>query len=225
MKAQYQIDSDGSMVAYNNPYDDITVEQVNQAQQIEEEILQKVGLIETSYIQIGALLAKFKEEKLYLAANFASFQLWCESPNLSRIGYRSAMRLIQIVNEALPILAKHDATNLVAELGMSTMADLLPVLNDDNGEEKFIEAANAVVGLTNKDAKQEIKAIRGIEKPIDAEMPLVFRAKVQRGDTFHRVEVRADWGAGEYKAGVLSIRKDHWARWEERFGRFITYEE
>jgi hypothetical protein len=120
------------------------------------------------------------------------------------------------------VLEKHDAMELVPALGMSTMADLLPILNDEDGEEKFVEAAYQVKDLTNKDAKSAIKALRkGEEEPLETEKATIFRAKVRRGEEFHRVEITADNGIDYYKVGVLSIKRRDWSRWEARFGAFV----
>lgn len=226
MADQYMIDGSGELIRYSDPYAAVSEDMVTRFQEVEAEILQRVGLIEANYLHLGRLLSEVKEKKLYLASSLPTFHAWCESPNLSRIGYRSAQRLIQIVNEALPVLEKHDAMDLVPALGMSTMADLLPILNDENGEEKFIEAANEVKDMTNRDAKIAIKALRsGEEEPLERDKPTVFKAKVKLGEEFHRVEVYADSGIDYYKVGTLMIKRRDWSRWEARFGAFVQIED
>lgn len=226
---QWQIDAGtGELVAYPDPYKNQTAETAEEAQKIENEILIRVGVIETNYLKIGQLLAEFKERKLYLAAGDPDFRTWCNSPKLSRIGYRSAQRLIQIVDKALPLLEKHGAMDILPDLGMSTMADLLPILNDEDGEEKFVEAAYQVRDMTNADAKEAIKEIRGVAKPLDHEMPTVFKAKVRAGEDYMFVRIYATNGPDFYEVTQgkpLMIRKRDWPRWEDRFGRFLEHED
>jgi len=220
-KDQFIVDSDGELVAYSDTYGDVTDDQVAYADKVQTMIIDRANQIKTNYLVIGTLLNKFKEDQLYLAKGFPSFQAWCNGPDVPDMSYRTAQRLIQIVTEALPIFEKHDATPLAQEIGIATMADLLPILSDANGEEKFIEAAYKVKDLTNRDAKEEIKSIRGIGSFHDDAMPTVFSARMQRGESFHTVKIIANDGVDYYDVGTLKIRPKDWPRWSERFGRFL----
>ena len=221
----HQIDSDGELRSYPDPYKNVTEESLQKADELEGILLDRVSKIEVHYLEIGKVLAQFKDEKLYLAKNFPTFAAWCDSPYLSRIGYRSAQRLIQIVNEALPLLERNNAIDVVASIGVGTMGDLLPILRDEDGEQKFVEAAYAVKDLTNRDAKDRIKELRGIDVPLEKETPTVFKAKITRGQTYNKLRVFASNGPDYYECGILNVKLRDYPRFEARFGRFIEVED
>lgn len=225
MKLQTVVDSDGTVQQYPDMYGDVTTDLAAHADRVQQIIIDRTQQIKSNYLVIGTLLNKFKEEELYLAKGFSTFKAWCDSPELTDMTYRTAVRLVQIVTEALPLFEKHDSMALAQTIGISKMADLLPILNDADGEAKFIEAAYKVQDLTSRDAKEEIKNIRGISSSsIDTIMPTVFTARVQRGENTHRLRVTANDGVDFFDMGTLTVRTKDFARWEERFGRFLQYE-
>ena len=93
-------------------------------------------------------------------------------------------------------------------------------------EEDVRSAVEEVEGLTTKDARARIRELRGIE---EKEMPAIYIAHVEQGETYHRVAIRRTGGDGiahnVTPNGPLVIRPDDWPRWANRFGDdFIEYE-
>lgn len=222
-KDQWQIDQGtGELVRYDNTYDFVKDGDVKRADEVAEQIIEHSRTIELHYLKLAQALSTFNQERLYLAKGFPSFRTWAESNEISGLSYRTAHNLLRIADEALPILQKNDAMEMLPSV--STMYDLLPILSDDNAEEKFIEAVERVQGLTNRDAKAEIREIRGIDSGSIEKMPTVFSAKVTRGDTYHRLKIYCSDGEEYYDctpSGPVVIKPEHFARFEERFGRFI----
>ncbi len=221
MTDQYQIGGDGAVERYHDPYGLVTEDQVKRAHELETEILQQINQVEVSYLRIAKSLSTFKREKLYLARNFTSFQQWADSEELSKLSYRSAQRLVQIADDALPLLVKHDLMEMLPSV--SALGDLLPLLNDDDGETKFVQAIKDIQGLTNKDIKALVKERRGLADPLDKEQPAIFSAQVERGTEYHRVQIFCSDGVDYYKVTPqpLMVKPKHFARFEERFGRFL----
>lgn len=158
------IGSSGELETYRDPYGVVSQEDVQAAIDLEQKIINERHAIDVGYLRIALDLAQFNERKLYLARGYPSFRDWTDSPEI-RIGYRLAHDLLRIVNEAIPILEKHDAMDALPSI--SNMRDLLPILADDNAEEKFIEAAYTVKDLTNREAKDAVRQIRGIQRDYD----------------------------------------------------------
>src|SRR5688572_24171200 len=129
----YQMEGD-ELVAYDNPFKNITEEDAFAAEQLESAILSVAGQISSGYLQIARALHEFKEKKYYLARGYETFKSWADSPNLKGIGYRTMHDLIRIYEEVLPILARHDAMDVLPLVQSSKMRALLPVLGDENGE-------------------------------------------------------------------------------------------
>jgi hypothetical protein len=223
MREQYSIiGSGGELETYVDPYANVTEERIAEAEKLEAEILNHSAQIDLHYLQVGKLLCEFKEKHLYKERGYDSFRAWANSSDLKNIGYRSAHNLMRIVNEALPILAKRQAMEVLPSV--STMVNLLPILSDENAEDKFIEAVYEVKDLTVNDAKERIRDIRGMGRTIDDERPAIFKAQVTRGDDFHSVRIYCSTGADYYEVGVLNIKTRDWPRWAERFSEhFIEY--
>jgi hypothetical protein len=104
---------------------------------------------------------------------------------------------------------------------VSKMRELLPLLGDEGGEQKFLKAIQEINDLTVKDAKSHIADLRGISKNFDEAGPAIFKARVRYGELYNRVDVVCQDGVDYYAVGALTIKKHHWARWEERFGGFV----
>lgn len=223
MPEQYSIiGSSGELETYPDPFGNVTQDRIEKAAIIEAEIVQHGAQIDRHYLEIGKLLCEFKEKEYHKERGFESFRSWADSQELRGLGYRAAHNLIRIVNEALPIIARHDAFDALPPV--STMVNLLPILSDDNAEEKFLEAVYAVQDKTVNDAKEIIRDVRGIGRTLDEKRPAIFKARVTRGEQFHRVQVYCSTGDTYYEVGTLNIKPEHWPRWEERFSEhFIEY--
>lgn len=212
------IGSDGNIERYSDDFAQVTPELIQKAKQSQLEILNYKSTIEQSYLRLGQELAQFKQENMHLALGYNSFRAWADSPEIS-IGYRLCMNLIRIVSEVLPILVEHDAIDAVSTV--SNMSAILPILADENAEEKIVEAAYTVKDLTNRDAIEYVKEIRGQARDINEATPAIFHAKLRRGESFHTVQVFCGNGQDYYEVGTLRIRPADWPRFEARFGRFI----
>lgn len=214
---EWFIDSDGTAVHYPQVYRP-TPEQVVQANEQLHIVLENKKNAEISFLRMAQALDVVEKNQLYKAHGVPSFRAWVSSPNVD-LSYRLASDLLRIVREVLPILP--EGTNIPS---VSTLRELLPVLGDDQGKEKFVEALHEVEGLTVVDTRERIKELRGIARPIDEPLPAVFKARVRMGEAFHRVEITCTTGVDQYNVGVLTIRREHWPRFESRFGAFIEFE-
>lgn len=221
---QWVIDGSGELIPYADEFKNVTQEDAEAAELLEAEILMTAGQISVGYLQLAKRLYDFAEKKYYLARNFSSFREWANSPNLKGIGYRTARDLVRIYTEVIPILAKHDAMEVLPLIQSSKMRALLPILADENAEDKIIEAAYRIKDLTTEDSYAAIKEIRGIHDEFGEEMPVIFKAKVLRGESFHKVIVTAIDNDDNYQVGMLTVKPKHWTRFEARFGRFFEIE-
>lgn len=210
-KDQFIVDrGSGEMLRFDNTYGNITVEQGQAALDAEQEILQEYGQAQTSYYRLAAKLAEFKTKRLFLARGYSSFGQWADSAELKGIGKRTAYNLVRIAEEALPILEKHGALDALPPL--STMYDMLPILRDENAEEKFVEAAYEVQDKTNHDAKQIIRDIRGLE-PKDNDLTF-FKLNVREVDDEFVGTITATSPTDYYVVGNVKIKRKDWPRFE-----------
>lgn len=221
-KDQVIVDSDGSLVRYPDPYGDVTPERIETAERLQREVFYHNAQIDRHYFFIGGILSEIKEQEYFRELGFDTFRAWADSPELKGIGWRTAHNLIRITNEVLPIIERHNAFDALPSV--STMVNLLPILSDDNAEEKFIEALYEVKELPVHDAKERIRDLRGIGRTIEDERPAIFKAQVTRGEQFHTIRVWCSTGTDYYEAGTLNIKPRDWPRWEQHFSeRFIEY--
>ena len=211
----------GELVAYEDHFSNITPEDAAFAEELENGILKMASTISVGYLQIARALNEFDEKKLYKARGYETFKLWANSPNLHGIGYRTARNLIRIYREAVPIFARHDKMDLLPLIQTSKMQALLPILGDEDAEDKFIEAAYQIKDKTIKDSYAIIDEIRGKKNKYDESLPTVFSAQVQYGESFHKLRITAIGEDDIYDCGTLNIKARDWWRWEERFGRFL----
>jgi hypothetical protein len=215
--------SDGSIEKYDDSFRDVTQDGVDEAEASLQHIHRLVGSIEVAFLELGKALDQFETKKLYLGRGFTSFRQWADSDELS-IGYNAAHSLIRVVREILPIFQKHNLMDYVPKFPISKMRALLPLMADPNGEDMLVQAVKDGADLTFLDTKALVQEMRGLDKGIDEPDPAIFKAKVTRGDEFHRLTVSCQDGVDYYFVGTLVIKPQHFARWEERFGRFIEIE-
>ena len=212
------IGADGTLETYSDIYKEETPERFERASELQQEIIEATYRIEASYLRIAKAVATFKQERLYLSLGFPTFKDWADSPELPNFGYRTAQRYVQIVEEVLPLL---DERGMMEFLPMiSVMSELLPVLNDENGKDKFIEAVQEIHGLSGSDARARIREIRGLPEKT---YPTIFKAVVTRGEPYHTVRIYAQ-GDNPYECtntGPIRVKPRDWGRWEERFGTFL----
>lgn len=211
-----QIDGSGELLRYPDVYKNVTQEDVKDANAIEQNIRNLKQAVERGYLAIAYQLDEFERRHLYLARGYDSFRAWANSPEID-IGYRLAHDMLRIVREAAPVLGDE----VLDDYGISKARALLPLLSDQNGEEKLQKAFDATAQLTVKDTHQYVKEVRGIAKPIEEDEPAIFAATVQRGESYHKVTIRRT-GSNPYPCGTISIAVEDWPRWEERFGGFVS---
>ncbi len=213
---QTVIGGDGTVEQYDDRYAEVTEEMVKKAEELEAQILDNGRRVTGSYLRMARDLSDFKREKLYLARGYDSFKDWADSPEISSVGWRTAYNLVRIADEVIPMLERN---NLLDETpSISNLYDLLPILNDDDGEAKFIAAMRAIKGLSNRDAKRAIKEVRGITANVGDRTATMFRCKVKRGTEFHTVRITANDNVDHYECGVVRIKLKDWSRWASLYG-------
>jgi hypothetical protein len=97
----------GEIQVYTDTFGNISEEDIERAQYLEQCILEESANVELGYLRMARDLSEFKRDELYKARGFETFRLWADSPDLKRVSYRSAQRLVQIADEAIPILEKY----------------------------------------------------------------------------------------------------------------------
>lgn len=214
------IDSSGELVTYDDPYASVTEDKIEMANALEQYIVEQDKGIQYTFLKLGAALNKFEDEELYLARGFPTFRSWLMSAQFS-FSYEHATRLQRIVREIVPILGTENLPPI------STLKEILPMLSEGASEDDIREAVEEVKDLTTKDARARLRELRGIE---EKERPAIFTAKVQRGESYHRVSITRTGDDGIIynvtPSGPLTIRPEDWGRWAERFSEeFITYED
>jgi hypothetical protein len=209
------IDSDGSLVRYEDPYV-VTEEQFIEAVALEEQIIAVRGDIDKHFLVLGRLLDTFDKRSGFLARGYPTFKAWVQSPEID-LSYRTAHDLLRIVREVLPLLGPREAIPSVSKL-----RELLPLLADDDGQQKFLETFDSTQQATVRDTREAVREARG-QSSVAAAFPAIFKAEVTRGDVYHRVRITCLTGVDQYRVGDLLIKPEHWSRWEGRFGEFVEF--
>lgn len=210
------IDSDGSVVKYEDPYV-VTEDEYNIATELEARIIDVRQDIDKDFLVLAQLLDMFESNNGHIARGYPSFRAWVSSPEID-LSYRVAHDLLRIVREVLPILGEREEIPSVSKL-----RELLPLLADEQGEEKFLDTFDRTQNTTVRDTREIVKEVRGQPTAIEQEHPAIFRAAVTRGEVFHRVVVTCVTGTDQYRVGELQIKPAHYARFEQRFGAFVEF--
>lgn len=209
----------GELETYNDFTKDVTPEQVEIAFQTERQILEMANSIHETSLNLGYALLLFRDAELYKARGYETFSLWVGSAEMANVGVQTAKYLIRIVEEIVPVLEEQSVPP--AEYPVSTLRAMLPLLTEENGENLVIEAAEAVKGLTCRDAAAIIKEMRGVDQKEDEE-PSVVKAYVTMGDKVHEIETfvfRGD-GSSHFLGSWKCLRSDFVAV-EKMFGKNI----
>lgn len=220
----------GEVQTYENLYAAVTPEMVERAETLERQILHTNANIQVKYFELGKMLVEFKNEKLYLARGLPTFKDWADSDDLKGLGSRTAYNLVRIAEDLLPILDKHgffaeDSTTPIP--GISTLYDMLPILNDEDAEDKIVRAVKDVQGLPTRGAKDAIKEIRGI-KTEPEEQPALFKCVYQPIGDHIRFDMWCSTGDDFYQVnerGPLMVRKADWPRLEQMFRGYVEAKE
>lgn len=225
----WQIDSDGELIAYDDPFKNVTNDLAEVAQKAEDEIRQTKDTIEVEFLRLSYLLDEFDERGLYLARGYETMKAWAESPEIE-LSWRVTQDLIRIRREVIPLLKESyygdadRAHRAVVEAGVSKVRAALPLLRDKDKTEDFIEVIEAAPNLPWNDVRNEVKERRGLARPLDEPIPVLFRAEVKMYDEHANIRVFAIDGTTTEQLGTLRIRKEWLARFEERFGSLIGFD-
>src|SRR5688500_13132292 len=124
----------GQLLTYYDPYVAVNDEMIERANDIEEALIVNAGKLQKTYLEIAVAIEEFDRNKLYLAKSCDSFRQYMrENGAKINMSYRTAHDLIRWVREAIPILYKNNAMELLPPV--SKMRMLLPTLAD--GEDTF----------------------------------------------------------------------------------------
>lgn len=225
--ASYQIDGDGSLVAYPDPFKHITPAQADLAQIAENEILVTKIEIEGNFLRLAYLLDHFEAEQLYLARGYESMKTWAESPEIE-IAWRTVQDLLRIRREAIPLLEATvgddgEVERMILSAGISKVRTALPLLRDAKPDD-FVELVAAAPQMPWNDVRNEVKDRRGLLRPLGDPFPVLFKASVRLFDDHATIRVFALDGTTSENLGALRIKTAWLARFEERFGELITFE-
>lgn len=214
-KEWYQ-EADGSIVQYPDTYQ-IPYGDVEASERVEKFILDEQLNIKTSFLRIGAALNVFEQRKLYLGRGIPSMRAWLDGPEID-ISYRLAHDLMRIAAELLPKIGDR-----VADIPVSTLRELLPMLSDGSSDEELLDMVEEVNGLTTRDAKKVLRERRGAGTGTP---PVIFHAEVLRGEEFHKIRVtRAGEDGDMYEVTKtdLQVKPKDFPIFEKIFGNFIDY--
>lgn len=210
----------GELLIYPNTYAN-QEENHEAATRVQAFILEKQQELDNAFLSIGAALKLMRDEEYFLALGEPSFRSWLSGPDF-HISYRLGMDLIRVVEELVP---KFEEANLDA-LPVSKMRELLPLLGTEH-EDSIMDIVDEISSMTVRDARDHIQEVRGLtnENP----PPIIFRARVEMGEAYHRVWITRLGGENadvyEVTPSPLRIKPEDWSRWQDRFGGFIEYEQ
>lgn len=224
----WQIDSDGTLVGYADPFKNIDNDTAELAEKAEAEITRTKGSIEVEFLKLAYLIDEFDQRELYLARGYETMRAWSESPEIE-ISWRVAQDLIRIRREVIPLLEQtygdnESAHRTVVEAGISKVRAALPLLRDKDKTEDFIQVVEAAPMMPWNDVRNEVKERRGVARPLDQALPVLFRASVKLYDEHANIKVFAVDGTTTEQLGMLRIRREWLPRFEERFGSLINFE-
>lgn len=225
--ASYQIDGDGTLVAYPDPFKHITPAQADLAQIAENEILVTKIEIEGNFLKLAYLLDNFDAEQLYLARGYETMKAWAESPEIE-IAWRTVQDLLRIKREAMPLLEATvgddgEVERMILSAGISKVRTALPLLRDDKPAD-FVDVVAAAPHMPWNDVRNEVKDRRGLLRPLGEPFPVLFKASIRLFDDHATIRIFAIDGTTSDNLGSIRIKKEWLARFEERFGELITFE-
>jgi hypothetical protein len=224
----WQIDGTGELIAYDDPFKNVTKDLAEVAQKAEDEIRQTKDTIEVEFLRLSYMLDEFDRQGLYLARGYETMKAWAESPEIE-LSWRVTQDLIRIGREVLPLLKESygdsdRAHRAIVEAGVSKVRAALPLLRDGDKNEDFIEIIEAAPSLPWNDVRNEVKERRGMARALDETFPVLFRAEIKLYDEHANIRVFAIDGTTTDQLGTLRIRREWLPRFEERFGSLIGFD-
>ena len=210
----------GELLVYPNTYAN-QEENLEAATRVQNFILEKQQELDRAFLSIGAALKIVRDEEYFLALGHPSLRSWLSGPDF-HIGYRLGVDLIRVVEELMPLFEESD----LETLPVSKMRELLPLIGTDHAD-SLSDIVEEISNMTVRDAREHIAEVRGVENENDA--PIIFRARVEMGEAFHKVWITRLGGENadiyNLTSSPLRIKPADWARWQQRFGDFIDYEQ
>jgi hypothetical protein len=224
----WQIDGTGELIAYDDPFKNVTKDLAEVAQKAEDEIRQTKDTIEVEFLRLSYMLDEFDRQGLYLARGYETMKAWAESPEIE-LSWRVTQDLIRIGREVLPLLKESygdsdRAHRAIVEAGVSKVRAALPLLRDGDKNEDFIEIIEAAPSLPWNDVRNEVKERRGMARALDETFPVLFRAEIKLYDEHANIRIFAIDGTTTDQLGTLRIRREWLPRFEERFGSLIGFD-
>lgn len=207
----------GEILTYPNTYAN-QEENYEAAQKVQNYIFELQAEVDSSFLKLGAALKLLKDEEYYLALGVPSFRAWMNSPDL-HISYRLGVDLIRIVEELLPAFGDTPI------LPVSAMRELLPLIGTEH-QDNLMEIVEDVRELPVRGVRDHIKELRGGDVN---DRQVFFRARVERGEVYHRVWITRVGGTDadiyDVTPSPLRIKVEDWSRWQQRFSEgLIEYE-
>lgn len=208
----------GELELYPDITKGIDQETVEYADKMEKYIIYMLGTIRTGSLNVGHALVMFRDNEYYRARGYDTFDAWADSPELG-LGRQTAKYLMRIVENIVPVLENEGLDP--DEYPTSTLRAMLPLLTEEDAENKILEAAYAVKDLTTKDANAIIREMRGV----DNTEPAIVKAYVTMGDSTHKINAMLWRPDGTFvKLGTWYVPVEDYARVEQLFGRHVEVE-
>jgi hypothetical protein len=227
-KDQWIVDQgSGELIAYPNPYGDITQDEAQAAEVAEQAIIETKRGIELNFLKLSNMLHYFDEQEYYKGRGYPTLRAWAMSPEIE-LGWRVVQDLLRIRREVLPLLSDEyvdDAVALMLNAGVSKVRAILPLVRDEEHRDVIPELIVDAASMPLRDVQAEVKRLQGQEDPIDKRYPAVFKARVKQGEAYTTVDVSVMDGVTVEPCGKLSMRNRYWPRFEQRFGDFIDFVE
>jgi hypothetical protein len=224
----WQIDGDGSLVGYDDPFKNVSQDDAELAAQAEQQIIDTKSSIEVEFLRLAYLMDEFESRHLYLARGYETMRAWAESPEIE-FSWRVAQDLIRIRREVIPLLQQRyggsdNAHQAVVDAGISKVRAVLPLLRDKDKVEDFMELIEAAPSMPWNDVRNEVKERRGMARPLDESFPVLFRGEIKLYDEHANIRIFAIDGTTTDQLGTLRIRREWLPRFEERFGSLIGFD-
>lgn len=224
----WQIDGDGTLVSYPDPFKNVDQEVVSRSIQQEDQIIHTKIEIESNFLKLAYLIDEFDNEGLYFARGYETLRSWAESPDIE-ISWRVVQDLLRIKREVIPLLEDqyNDSTlanKKILEAGISKVRTALPLLRDADRSADFIDVIEAAPSMPWNDVRKEVKERRGLSRDLDEKFPVLFRGDVKLFDEHANIKFYAVDGSTTELLGTLRIRREWLARFEDRFGSLISFD-
>lgn len=224
--ASYQMDGDGSLLAYPDHFKTVTPDMVSTAEAAETTIIETKNEIEKNFLKLAYMIDLFDQEQLFLARGYETLKAWAESPEIE-LGWRVVQDLLRIRREVIPVLEqtlgdRDNAHRTILAAGISKVRTCLPLLRDAKTDD-FVDVVSSAPDLPWNDVRQEVKERRGLAAPLGEAFPVLFKAQVTVYEDAATITVYALDGTTSESIGKLRVKR-HWLpRFEERFGKLIDF--